>query len=238
MIADALIEAERQSSIYYNPQNIRESFNFAEVENTWLAALFRAIVTAGKIEQLANWLERITFVSFNYDRVIYRFFFLAVQVVFDLNEEEAFQFCSETLTIMHPYGSLGQLQPRNRDSGFGENTHHQALLSAASGIRVFTEGGERQTRQLVRQSILDSDSVWFLGFSFLDLNMKFLKPEVQTRFQVFGTLRGMSDFNSKIARNQLADWIKNGYAYEPNFNLVKTDCSVLISDFSGFFRSS
>lgn len=170
--------------------------------------------------------------------MIYRFFFLAVQVVFDLTEEEAFQFCNETLTIMHPYGSLGQLQPRNRDSGFGENTHHQTLLSAASGIRVFTEGGEGQTRQIVRQSILDSDSVWFLGFSFLELNMKFLKPDEQTRFHVFGTLRGMSDYNSKIARNQLVGWIKDGYAYERDFNLVKTDCSVLVNDFSGFFRSS
>ncbi len=237
LIADALIKAERNSSLYYNPQNIYESFNFAKVDNTWLAALFRAIVTAGKVEQLADWLDRITFVSFNYDRVIHRFFFLAVQVVFDFKEEEAFQFCEEHLKVLHPYGSLGRLQPRNRESGFGENNHQKALLSASKNIKVFTEGGERHARQVIRQSILDTDSVWFLGFSFLDLNMKFLKPETEALFKVFGTLRGMSDFNAKIARNGLASWLKQGSIRESGFQLHKTDCAQLVSDYSGFFRT-
>ncbi|WP_170384806.1 hypothetical protein [Ruegeria atlantica] len=238
LIADALIKAERRSSLYFNPPKTHETFNFANVADTWLAALFRAIVTAGKIEQLESWLERITFVSFNYDRVIFRFFFLAVQAVFDLSEEEASKFCEKHLKVLHPYGSLGRLQPRNRESGFGENNHHQALLSSVNNIKVFTEGGERQTRQLVRQAILEAGSIWFLGFSFLDLNMKFLKPADQTYLKVFGTLRGMSDFNSRIARKELASWIRNGSAYEPGFDLVRTDCSILLNDFSGFFRSN
>lgn len=183
-------------------------------------------------------MDRITFVSFNYDRVIYRFFFLAVQSVFDLNEEEAFQFCNQHLEVLHPYGSLSQLEPRNRDSGFGENQYAQSLVLLSKNLRLFTEGGEHQTRQAVRQSILEAGSVWFLGFSFLDLNMEFLKPETQTSFRVFGTVRGISDFNARIVRNGLSSWLKNGSAYEPGFSLVNTDCSQLISDFSGYFRTS
>ena len=236
LIAYSLLISEKDSKLKFNPDNIYEKFYFANVEGTWLVALFRSLVAAGRLEQLADWLQRITFVSFNYDRVIHRFFFLATQVVFDLSEEEAYRFCEENLTVLYPYGSLGRVKPTNRNSGFGQIENPQMLISAANNLRVFTEGGEDQIRQSVHQSILDAESVWYLGFSFLHLNMEYLKPTEQTSFRVFGTLRGVSNYNSEIAKNDIASCIENGSSYSPGFNLVSTNCAQLIYDFSGFFQ--
>jgi len=236
LIAKALFEAERDSSLFFNPDNIYDRFDFSKVSNTWLSVLFRTLVTVGDLESLRGQLRNITFISFNYDRVIHRFFFLAVQTLFDLSESEAEEFCFENLSIYYPYGSLGTLQSRNRDSGFGLQGEASSILAASESIKVFTEKGNQATQKKVRQRIVDADTVFFVGFSFLSLNMNYLSPRIQSNLRVFGTTYGMSEFNKSIAENNIAIWINNGQSYKPTFTLPSVTCAQLLSDLSGFFE--
>ncbi|WP_171094034.1 MULTISPECIES: hypothetical protein [unclassified Ruegeria] len=238
LIASELLAAEKASKLFFNPTNFYDRFDFSQTSDTWLAALFSALCTVGKVEDVAEKLKKITFVSFNYDRVIARFFFLAIQAAFDLSEDEADRFCAENLNILHPYGSLGELKPKAEGSGFGKREQSQDIIDAASSLRVFTEGGDEKVRSEVRKSLENSDSIFFLGFSFLKLNMDYLKPDDGVECQCFGTNLGVSEYNDNKAKNRISTWYKNGLG-RLNVQSLEFDqvgCSDLINDYSGFFE--
>lgn len=236
LIAFSLLDAEAKSKLFFDPLNIYQSFDFLKVSETWLAVLFRTLMTAGDLEALAMRMNLLTFVSFNYDRIIERFFFLAVQTIFDLTHLETSEFCETNLDIYYPYGSLGELRATDQGSGFGQIGDAGQLVASSQNLRLFTEGANRNTRGIVRQKIYESDAIFFLGFSYLKLNMDYLKPHNKSTSQVFGTTWGVSEYNTEIAEGRIASWITKGNAFRKLFKLESATCSEFLGAYSGFFE--
>ncbi|WP_146193135.1 hypothetical protein [Maritimibacter sp. 55A14] len=234
LILRSLYQAERDSQLFFDPDNIYREFEFSELGNTWLAALFKILASAGTLETFLSRLESFSFVVFNYDRVIERFFFLALQVYFDLSEDEAAQKCHESLYVIHPYGDLGELQGKRNDSGFGADVSSREIFSKISRIRTFTEGGEKRIKSALVKCIDDSQAIFFLGFSFLKINMDLLHLSHRSDFDgMFGTLRGVSDFNASLAMQRLKSWSSDSELGRVN-DFSRCDCWELISNYSGY----
>ncbi len=236
LIAFSLLDAEANSKLFFDPLNIYESFDFSKVSETWLAVLFRTLMTTGNLEALAEKMNLLTFVSFNYDRIIERFFFLAIRTVFDLNHIKAIEFCEANLDIYYPYGSLGELRATEQGSGFGRIGDADQLAASSRNLRLFTEGANKNTQSIVRQKIYDSEAIFFLGFSYLKLNMDYLNPHTKSSLQVFGTTFGLSGYNAGIAEDRIASWLTNGPSVRRQFKLESSTCSEFLGAYSGFFE--
>jgi hypothetical protein len=218
LILQSLLEAERDSKLFFDPKNYFSRFSFTELSDTWLSVLFQILSRAGSIKEFRERLSQITFVSFNYDRVIERFFFLASQVYFDLDASSAGELCRHSLRVIHPYDSLGQLAEANQRSGYGDKANPESLLEKSKRIRTFTEAADGAVKDEIADALHECDSLFFLGFGFHRINLDLLDPGRQSRFRyLIGTTRGVSDFNFFVALNRVDSWAEkpSGHSKQP-----------------------
>lgn len=237
-IVRELLQAERDSKLYFDYSKSGAGIDFWNIHETWLATLFRILMTFGDKHSLTTSLKNITFACFNYDRVIERFFFLAMQVYFDMSETESSVYCEENLDIYHPYGRIGELRLTNNSSGFGEQLDHDLLVGAVSGLNTFGEASNRHIQALIRQKIFDADVLFFLGFSFLRINMDYLQPNTKSSFvRIICTSKGLSEDNLRFAHERLElDFVNQNL--EANLSFEHSFCEKLISNYSSFIADS
>lgn len=165
----------------------------------WLSVFSRHHFAGYQAAALDSLFENVAFISFNYDRCIERNLRICVANYFGLEDERAIEICSK-VKIFYPYGSLGRLHP---DGGtislqFGASISPDSLISAANNIRTFTEGDNDPGLSKNLPEILDwSKHIVFLGFGFIDLNMRLLGSADTTGIpkKTFGTAYCMSEPN-------------------------------------------
>ncbi|KIN71171.1 hypothetical protein [Sulfitobacter guttiformis] len=73
-IANAIIKAERGSTLTIDDSNIYNRLDFSKTKNTWAAVFFKIIAAKRDYTSFVSALQNITFISFNYDRCIKQFF--------------------------------------------------------------------------------------------------------------------------------------------------------------------
>lgn len=158
-IADCLLEAEQKCTI-----DDRSS------QGHWLQTLFNQMNLSYHPERL----DGIAFVTFNYDRLIERYF------------EQAFQYAilgksglNELLKIVHVHGSLGEYPtvrfPRTKDIG-GTGTRlisFEEVEDAAENIQIIHE---TQAHVEAKGLLQNARKIVFLGFSYAEENMKKIWP--------------------------------------------------------------
>ncbi|AZQ68769.1 hypothetical protein EF888_17520 [Silicimonas algicola] len=228
LIAETIARSEKASILNFRGKG---SFDFSLTANTWLHGLFALLVTAGDIASFKARLRNISFICFNYDRIIEWFLFLAVQTMFDLSEDEAADLLLEYLDIYHPYGVFAKLDYSNIASGFGEVRGHSAYVEGKSELKTFTEQANAATISIVREKIARADKLFFLGFSYMKINMEFLTPEAGCdASHVIGTARGVSEYNLDVTRGRVRSWFD--YGRMDSLRFQPSTCSELIRDFS------
>lgn len=218
-IAKSIFDAERTSTIWLNSKADKKFFNRSDINNTWLTEIFRLIVQDTQLEALADKLQRICFIIFNYDRCVEHFLYHSFQAYYSISAEESAGFVSR-IQIIHPYGTIGALEWQDA-SGlmFGEEVHHKSLLNAALRLKTFTESIDPTLSQIdkIRDSICYADKLAFLGFAFHPQNIRLIKPPLAAlsnrRFQqlVFASAYRISTSDSSIISNELR---KDFGAYE------------------------
>ena len=213
MIAHCLMVAERSSLIYNtSQQNGSESiFPFVGVFNgeqrylseTWLGELFRLLVEMRDFNEFIRALQRITFISFNYDRCIEQFLVSCATVYFRLTDPQA-QTVLANLKIVRPYGTLGSLHTANGlVYGYGRNGAD--IVQVSAGIKTFTEQiVDAKLDSDIQDAFKEAEVVFFLGFGFLDLNLELLfKKAPFNVVSVLGTHYGMSTDSAGIVEKKL-----------------------------------
>jgi hypothetical protein len=215
-ITEEILRAERESMLGYSGQRrITNDPNWIRTSDTWLGRLFGILVSQRNFESFIAALEKITFISFNYDRCIQEFFLRATQNYFKGKDHPMNQTdittIEQALNIIHPYGSVGDISFNPaRESGFGEEYSSSSLLGivkASSGIQTFTEGEvSDEVKPLVRHALDECDVLIFLGFAFHPLNMRILtRPESPFHVQrVLATVMGLSPESRLLVNRELA----------------------------------
>lgn len=178
-IVRSIAEAEKSSKIYVDPQNAREGIKYARIDDCWLNPYLRVLTESCRADQLAERLESVTFVIFNYDRCIEHYLYHALQNYYKISDATVAELLNRA-AFFHPYGSIGPLPWQNPANAvpFGGPLNAELLLESARGIKTFTEGTDPDSSEIcdIRNAIRDSETLLFLGFAFHKLNMLLIKP--------------------------------------------------------------
>jgi len=209
-ISRAILDAEKDSSLYVDPTGRKQHPNYSALGTTWYSAFMQLLTQNCRIAYLPERLARITFVVFNYDRCVEQFLFHGIQNYYGIDAEAAARLLTH-LRIFHPYGAVGTLpwQRQPNPIAFGEQVSPKQLLDVAAGIKTFTEGTDPHASDIkeLRESLRGATTLLFLGFAYHQMNLKLLKPEVPhgkpADVRYFGTASGMSDSDVDLVKDDL-----------------------------------
>ncbi|WP_295764082.1 hypothetical protein [Undibacterium sp.] len=213
-IASEILKAERASKLFVDPNNSYNKLKFENLEDTWFSAFFQLLALNTQLEEIPQRLSCVKIVSFNYDRTLEHFLHQAIQNYYGCSSEAAAK-ALDSLVILHPYGSVGALpwqQTSTNSVLYGGDLDSNSLLSVASSLRTFTEGTRSAESQInqIRSAVLDADTLVFLGFAYLELNLELLfglgaDGPVKHLKKVYGTAMGLSESNKKAIAIELAN---------------------------------
>ncbi len=211
-ILSAIIEAEFNSTLYVEP-NYRPAYPFNEirpldtVRGTWLDYFFQKLADGVTKENVSRIFDKISIVTFNYDRTVEHFLYLSLQNYFRIEPVEAAQVMAE-LNIFHPYGSVAPLEWMNTDRGVtfgGVEGASNPLTSLTQNIQTYTES-QRDPYQvdMAKAKLSQAENIIFLGFAFHRQNMALLKTRMQHRpLRVFSSSYGVSSSDCEQIREDL-----------------------------------
>lgn len=179
-IVQSILEAEKSSAIYFDPQRNSSKINFKNLDNTWYLSFFQMLTENCEFNQLKTRFASITLIIFNYDRCIEHFLIHAIMQYYRVELDQA-KAMVDKINIFHPYGKVGRiLSPNyNENIDFGAKVRFDGLLKLAEGIRTFTESTNKDDAYLSKMhtKMETSKRLIFLGFGFHELNMQLLRLE-------------------------------------------------------------
>jgi hypothetical protein len=207
-ICKEISEAERRSALYVDPSNVRNRLDTSRLRNTWYLELAHIALEKANSLQLGIALDRVSIISFNYDRCAEWFLYNALRGLYDLQPGEAAELL-KSLSVIHPYGTIGTpswLGPGNEVEEFGADMSGR-LVHAANRIKTFTEdvsGLPEITK--AKEAVDQADNLIFLGFSFHPQNLDLLEPLKQKKVKlrnIYATTLGMSGEDTRVIKQQL-----------------------------------
>jgi hypothetical protein len=206
-----------------------------EFGKTWLAKIFRHLVTGVLRADVQNVFSEIAFINFNYDRCVEQYLYWAVQAAFGVDGKTAAAMAK--LEIIHPYGTIGPLpwqEHEGKPVGFGAKMDDINVVEMAEKISTFREQRKDIEQQEAMRRLLTSAGYnLFLGFGFHPQNMDIiaLPAEVQERpRRVIGTSYEASDEDVGVFRNRINHALRRGHAYSDP-NLLDIKCENLVDRF-------
>jgi len=217
-IVCSILNAEKESKLYVNLDNIYNKPNYAKLEPTWFNAFWQLITENCQAEELENRFSTISFIIFNYDRCIEHFLYYSLKNVYRLSDEHATNIVNN-INIYHPYGVVGNLPwQSNQDSiAFGGEPNQNLVIKLANKIKTFTEGTNPESSEIseIRSSMLNAEIVLFLGFAFHRLNMQLITPDHSTgkvarSTSYYATAIGISDSDIDAVKEDIKALSKSG----------------------------
>lgn len=150
--------------------------------------------------------DQVMFVVFNYDRCLEHFLIHALQALYGITLEAAKKIVAN-ISIVHPYGTVGELE--SVPFG-GPDINEPNCFQLASRIKTYTEriedGGIVET---MREMIQVAQCIVFLGFAYGEQNMDLLKPTTPIeRRPVFGTAYGLSQTDREVVTARILQMMK------------------------------
>lgn len=201
-IITSILNAERRSKIYSDPRIGKPNIDFKKIENTWYSGFFKTLTENCLKQNINRLFDNVKFIIFNYDRCIEHYLYHAIQNYYFLNPDEAAEIMANA-EFYHPYGVVGSLPWLTPDGGqsvaFGGHISEEDLVASASSIRTFTESTEGEAINEMRHTIEECERIVFLGFSYLEQNLRILKPDIDDpSIEIVGTSYGISTSNRNI----------------------------------------
>jgi hypothetical protein len=186
------------------------------ISTTWISQLFYLMCDSTAIESPSDIFANVSFICFNYDRCIEKFFLYALTHLSGRGWTDSVNIVSKYLNIVHPYGTIDSLNlahPQsitNGDAFFPVEGMVGMLKQAPRFLRTFTEGiTDQDQMRAIKEIMVGSEQIIFLGFSFLDQNMELLKlPHGTPLSIVYANCFGLSHTDQNIARNLVASTLQ------------------------------
>ena len=189
-IIESILKAEKNSSLYFKPNEEDLSDNMSNLQDTWYIQFFRRVFEGCSKDDLPERLRNLTLIIFNYDRCIEHFLYQSIIQYFRLSEEECASLLNENLKVIHPYGTVGRLPWQSDHNGnstprqFGAPANYLDIINSTDSIKTFSES--ERLESTVRKGILSSmehaGRLIFLGFAYHRMNMELLSNFGAERF--------------------------------------------------------
>ncbi len=176
-IAAAISSAESDSRVHFGKDSA----------NTTFGEIFRLVVGGCRRDQIAEALSRVAFITFNYDRALEEFFHRGLVEYSGLGIVEA-KAAVEDMTILHVYGSLGDLEFGQSRGRYGGEFDVHEIMQRAKGLLTFSESIATDHASQIKNVIRRAETLVFLGCANHGRNMALLRPEDMALFErVYGT---------------------------------------------------
>jgi hypothetical protein len=210
-IARSILQAEQSSRLYVDPSGPSRAPHFSTLRETWFNSFFMLLTENCRVEQLEERLSSVSMIVFNYDRCIEHFLYHSLQNYYRIGPEQAAELL-RAIEIFHPYGTVGWLpwDGAKPAVAFGADPRANELIDLANQIRTFTEGTDPEASDVtkLRDRLVESNIVLFLGFAFHPMNLELLRsstarhPEpMQVRY--YGTAKGVSESDREVVSVEL-----------------------------------
>jgi hypothetical protein len=210
-IVKIILDCEKKCRPLHWPGH-HEAIAPTQFDGAW-HQIFAEICFAGaEPKQIQEALDRVTIISFNYDRCFEQFIRIALWGMYGLTFQEIEKEVSN-LKIYYPYGSLGQIA----DSPFGgppgdtsiDDLDPDNFTRIATSIRTFTESAEGdEDIPKIKTAMAAAQTIVFLGFGYAEQNIDLLTPTLTDSELVrnlMGTALGLSDAARKDVQAKLAN---------------------------------
>ncbi len=148
-------------------------------DDTWIGQFFRILCDGVRDpKDIGN---NISIICFNYDRCIENYLRKQIAAAYRLPISEAQQIV-ESIEIIHPYGTLGELPQTEYGYGDGKLTfgakhdHQLRLEEVAKSIRTYTQQQhDPKTIKRIHDAMEQCKVLTFLGFGFNNQNLDLLR---------------------------------------------------------------
>ena len=175
---------------------------------------FQSLTENCRFEDLEKRFSSILLVVFNYDRCLEHFLYHALQTYYRVQPSEVSNLL-EKLKIIHPYGSVGELEFQSafKSVPFGQELNAVGLQQMFDSIITFTEV-QSDTPSDINSCLVDFrtfDRLVFLGFAFHNLNLELLLPNSiygtansgVGKIRCVGTVYGISESDRILVEGKL-----------------------------------
>jgi hypothetical protein len=185
-IAQGIINAEHNSGLSKWPDRQKQGADAAQFDHCWLWPLFSMALSATTKNDIEGIFDNVTFINFNYDRVIEHYLFQALQLRGGVTESIAAKII-DSIEMIRPYGHLGPLDWQNNGCfPFGRLANRATYFKAAQSIRTYTE--QHQDSSLDKRidaALSRAALVLFLGFGFHSQNLMLLESARKTQRTIY-----------------------------------------------------
>jgi hypothetical protein len=231
-IVQAVVEAERNSRLFFNRHQGDETFDPGKLADTWFVKFFYMLSRGIPTDNVREIFSQVAFVVFNYDRCVEHFLINALQRSYSISFDSAVAIVDE-LHIVHPYGVVGDLSK----VPFGATRINCVALT--KGIKTYTEQiADADIKTELDEMIFQAEHIVFLGFAYHDQNMALLAPPkvLPASKRVFGTAYGMSNSDVDVVGHQIDAWVTGHDARAYRSGMIRLEnklkCAGLFDDYA------
>lgn len=203
-IIDQILAAERGSKLAFDRNNGRVQVP----HDGWLAEMLSIAAAGLKRDELSTVFDHVTFVNFNYDRVIEQYLYWALQESLSASAEEAAGIVSR-LNILRPYGSIGKFSPNFSDQfAFGTTAHFDPFARLGS-LGTYTDQKPMHDLAAMQNAIHGAKLIIFLGFGYHNSNVDLIQHmQGNGSGVVMGTVTGIHKSNHDLICRRIAENLK------------------------------
>jgi hypothetical protein len=140
-IVKSILEAERDSHLFFDPNNSRNKLVLEKLEGSWFMKFIRVLGRGIPKSNAQQVFDNVSFVVFNYDRCVEFFLLQVLQVMYSIPLNEAASIVQD-LSIVHPYGTIGDLPHLGNGNQVpfgGVENYDFNYIKLAQRIKTYTE---------------------------------------------------------------------------------------------------
>ncbi len=175
-------------------ENINNLFGSAD---NWYIYLFNRM--EAPFSSFAD--NKISFVTFNYDRSLEVYLFTALKNAYGKSDREVFEVISQ-IPIIHVHGKLGGLPWETPKGRKYESVDDPKLISSsAQGIKIISESSNiDESFGEARKVINNCERIIFLGFGYHRSNLDRLNIDLSSNHTIYGSCYGFTKRECDLVR--------------------------------------
>ncbi len=234
-IVRAILSAEDKLDLSAWAENLTDQIKIEDYSDTWLDRFAKLLTENVKKSEIERIFSNITFINFNYDRIIEQYLPFAISEYYGVKASEV-QRLFNAVPMYRPYGKAGNLSWEDAGSvvHFGHSGSNH-VKEAASRILTFTEQVEDADLIAgIRNAISNADRIVFLGFGFHRQNIELLTAHARDNVEIYGTTYGMSKSDVAVVDAEIEQAFeldeRDGMVREDWFRPYDLTCSQLLSE--------
>jgi hypothetical protein len=224
-IVMSILEKEKRSRFHEDMDDDYKS-------QDWYSHVFRKMTEElTEPESFERFKEnRVTFVTFNYDRSLDFFLHQSLSSSFGRAAKEAIVAQLNEIPILHVYGSVDNLPWQGGGSEYSADYSSLEVERMSKNINIVYESSGNDVR--IQDAIKKANQIFFLGFSYAKENLEVLGIQrcLNSSQAIYGTALHSTAWERAVIVTRLTTWFANEHAGMSNPTIKDCNCIQLLRE--------